>query len=57
MPITTVVGRPILVPQCLNPTQEEVDHYHMLYMKALEQLFEEHKESYGVPAAMHLTFM
>ncbi|XP_006106273.1 2-acylglycerol O-acyltransferase 3 [Myotis lucifugus] len=55
VPITTVVGRPILVPQSLNPTDEEVDHYHTLYMKALEQLFEEHKESCGVPASTHLT--
>ncbi|XP_053511293.1 2-acylglycerol O-acyltransferase 3 [Artibeus jamaicensis] len=55
MPITTVVGRPIPVPQCLHPTDEEVDHYHKLYMKALQQLFEEHKESCGVPASTHLT--
>ncbi|XP_066238413.1 2-acylglycerol O-acyltransferase 3 [Saccopteryx leptura] len=57
VPITTVVGRPIPVPQCIHPTDEEVDHYHMLYMKALEQLFEEHKESCGVPASTHLTFI
>lgn len=50
------VGHPIPVPQCLYPTEEEVDHYHVLYMKALEQLFEEHKESCGVPASTHLTF-
>lgn len=54
VPITTVVGRPIPVPQSLLPTEEEVDHYHRLYMKALEQLFEEHKESCGVPASTHL---
>ncbi|KAM8778373.1 2-acylglycerol O-acyltransferase 3 [Rhynchonycteris naso] len=57
LPITTVVGRPIPVPQCIHPTDEQVDHYHMLYMKALEQLFEEHKESCGVPASTHLTFI
>ncbi|XP_045427110.1 2-acylglycerol O-acyltransferase 3 [Pipistrellus kuhlii] len=56
-PITTVVGRPILVPQSLIPTDEEVDHYHRLYMKGLEQLFEEHKESHGVPASTHLIIM
>ncbi|XP_016054547.1 PREDICTED: 2-acylglycerol O-acyltransferase 3 [Miniopterus natalensis] len=38
VPITTVVGHPVLVPQCLHPTNEEVDPYHTLYMKALEQL-------------------
>ena len=51
------VGRPIPVPQCLHPTEEEVDHYHTLYMNALQQLFEEHKESCGVPASTHLTFV
>ncbi|XP_027272019.1 2-acylglycerol O-acyltransferase 3 [Cricetulus griseus] len=55
-PITTVVGRPIHVPQSLTPTEDHVDHYHQLYMKALEQLFEDHKEAHGVPASTHLTF-
>ncbi|XP_043771479.1 2-acylglycerol O-acyltransferase 3-like [Cervus elaphus] len=49
-PITTVVGRPIPVPQCRQPTEVQVDHYHVFYMKALEQLFEERKESCGRPA-------
>ncbi|XP_045397453.1 2-acylglycerol O-acyltransferase 3 [Lemur catta] len=57
VPITTVVGRPIPVPRCPHPTTDEVDHYHALYLKALEQLFEEHKESCGVPASTHLTFI
>ncbi|XP_045629773.1 2-acylglycerol O-acyltransferase 3 [Ursus americanus] len=56
-PITTVVGHPIPVPQRLDPTKEEVDHYHTLYMEALEQLFEDHKESCGVPASTRLTFI
>uniref|UniRef100_G1TAW2 Acyltransferase n=1 Tax=Oryctolagus cuniculus TaxID=9986 RepID=G1TAW2_RABIT len=57
MPITTVVGGPIPVPQCSSPSQEQVDHYHRLYMDALERLFEEHKESCGVPASTRLTFV
>ena len=56
-PPVPAVGRPIPVPQCPQPTEEQVDHYHMLYMKALEQLFEEHKESCGLPASTHLTFI
>ncbi|XP_002722872.2 2-acylglycerol O-acyltransferase 3-like isoform X1 [Oryctolagus cuniculus] len=56
VPITTVVGGPIPVPQCSSPSEEQVDHYHRLYMDALERLFEEHKESCGVPASTHLTF-
>lgn len=55
-PITTVVGHPIHVPQCPTPTEDQVDRYHQLYMKALEQLFEDHKEAHGVPAFTHLTF-
>ncbi|XP_053410627.1 2-acylglycerol O-acyltransferase 3 isoform X2 [Nycticebus coucang] len=54
-PITTVVGRPIPVPQRSHPTTEEVDHYHTLYINALQQLFEEHKESCGIPASTCLT--
>uniref|UniRef100_A0A5F9D9R1 Acyltransferase n=1 Tax=Oryctolagus cuniculus TaxID=9986 RepID=A0A5F9D9R1_RABIT len=57
VPITTVVGGPIPVPQCSSPSQEQVDHYHRLYMDALERLFEEHKESCGVPASTRLTFL
>ncbi|XP_058536468.1 2-acylglycerol O-acyltransferase 3-like [Ochotona princeps] len=53
-PITTVVGAPIPMPQLCTPTEEQVDHYHRLYMEALERLFEEHKESCGVPASTHL---
>nr|XP_054103860.1 2-acylglycerol O-acyltransferase 3 isoform X2 [Callithrix jacchus] len=51
------VGRPIPVPQRLHPTEEEVSHYHALYMMALEKLFEEHKESCGVPASTCLTLI
>ncbi|KAB0339659.1 hypothetical protein FD754_023750, partial [Muntiacus muntjak] len=40
-PVPGPVGRPIPVPQCPQPTEEQVDHYHVFYMKALEQLFEE----------------
>ncbi|TKC48808.1 hypothetical protein EI555_019629, partial [Monodon monoceros] len=56
-PMTTVVGCPIPVPQCLGPTEEQVDHSHMLYVKALEQLFDEHKESCSVPASTRPTFI
>ncbi|GLD46934.1 diacylglycerol O-acyltransferase 2-like protein [Lates japonicus] len=42
-PVTTVVGSPISVPKRVTPTDEEVDHYHRLYMEALSKLFHEHK--------------
>uniref|UniRef100_A0A673C0J8 Acyltransferase n=1 Tax=Sphaeramia orbicularis TaxID=375764 RepID=A0A673C0J8_9TELE len=47
-PVTTVVGHPIPVPKRLMPTEEEVDHYHRLYMEALTKLFHEHKVSCGL---------
>ncbi|KAG7484060.1 hypothetical protein MATL_G00045040 [Megalops atlanticus] len=47
-PITTVVGRPISVPQIFSPSEEVVDHYHGLYMEALTQLFHEHKTHCGL---------
>ncbi|KAM3601058.1 uncharacterized protein V6R79_006758 [Siganus canaliculatus] len=48
-PITTVVGSPIPVPKRATPTEEEVDHYHKLYMAGLIKLFHEHKVRYGLP--------
>nr|XP_020454642.1 diacylglycerol O-acyltransferase 2-like isoform X2 [Monopterus albus] len=47
-PITTVVGSPISVPKHLIPTEEEVNHYHRLYIEALSKLFHEHKVKYGL---------
>ncbi|XP_028277315.1 2-acylglycerol O-acyltransferase 3b isoform X2 [Parambassis ranga] len=47
-PVTTVVGSPISVPKRVTPTDEEVDHYHKLYMEALSKLFHEHKVSCGL---------
>ncbi|XP_049644127.1 2-acylglycerol O-acyltransferase 3-like [Suncus etruscus] len=56
-PITTVVGRPIPVPQVHQPSEDQVNHYHQLYMRELQQLFEEHKINYGVPASVQLTLV
>ncbi|XP_049644123.1 2-acylglycerol O-acyltransferase 3-like [Suncus etruscus] len=56
-PITTVVGRPIPVPQVFQPSEDQVNHYHQLYMQELQQLFEGHKARCGVPASVHLTLV
>lgn len=56
-PITTVVGKPILVTENPNPSNEEVDRMHNLYKEKLCELFEEHKTRYDVPADRHLTFI
>ncbi|KAK5858334.1 hypothetical protein PBY51_002481 [Eleginops maclovinus] len=53
-PVTTVVGSPISVPKPFSPTEEEVDHYHRLYMEALTKLFHEHKVSCGLSESHQL---
>ncbi|KAK5970495.1 hypothetical protein GCK32_002701 [Trichostrongylus colubriformis] len=46
-PIDTVVGAPIPVQKVTNPTQEQIDSLHQLYIEKLDQLFEEHKQRFG----------
>lgn len=45
-PITTVVGKPITLPKCENPTQEQVNEYHSIFVSELKQLFDTYKEKY-----------
>ncbi|KAM9440423.1 diacylglycerol O-acyltransferase 2-like [Clarias gariepinus] len=47
-PITTVVGSPISVPHVRNPPEQQVEHYHNLYMESLSKLFHTHKTSCGL---------
>ncbi|NP_001089961.1 2-acylglycerol O-acyltransferase 2-A [Xenopus laevis] len=56
-PIATIVGKPIRVEENPNPSSEEVDKLHKIYMEELSKLFEEHKTKYNVPADKHLTFV
>ncbi|XP_060137967.1 2-acylglycerol O-acyltransferase 3 [Zootoca vivipara] len=53
-PITVVVGKPIPVPLRPRPTEDEVNSFHALYVEALKQLFDAHKESCGLPSSQHL---
>ncbi|XP_077987975.1 2-acylglycerol O-acyltransferase 1-like [Glandiceps talaboti] len=46
-PIDTIVGTPIPVQKTPNPTNEEVESLHQLYMQELTNLFNEHKHKYG----------
>ena len=47
IPVCVCMGDPIKCPKIENPTQEEIDKYHVLLMKGYEQVFEEHKKAYG----------
>lgn len=45
-PITTVIGAPIHVDQCDNPTDEMVQQLHDKFEEALRKLFDTHKWKY-----------
>lgn len=45
-PIHTVIGHPIPVKKVDNPTQDQIDELHELYIKELIKLFNEHKSKY-----------
>ncbi|KAF8386096.1 hypothetical protein PRIPAC_75238, partial [Pristionchus pacificus] len=53
-PLNTVLGAPIPVERIENPTQEQIDGYHSIYIQRLTELFEDHKEKYGIAADNHL---
>ncbi|ETN69683.1 diacylglycerol acyltransferase [Necator americanus] len=53
-PIDTVVGVPIPVERTVNPSQQQIDELHQIYIEKLDELFEKHKQRFGVPAETKL---
>lgn len=47
-PIVVVVGEPIEVPRIDQPTQEEVDKWHAVYVEALKKLYQENNNVYDL---------
>ncbi|KAL4428765.1 hypothetical protein ABPG74_001279 [Tetrahymena malaccensis] len=45
--VNTVVGKAIKMPQIDNPTDQDVDKYHEIYVNALQDLFDRNKALYG----------
>lgn len=43
VPITLVVGDPIVIPKIPNPTSDEIDFWHKEYYKSLVSLFDKYK--------------
>ena len=41
--VTTVVGRPIDLPLLEQPTDEQVDHWHGVYLQRLTALFDKYQ--------------
>lgn len=46
-----VVGKALRLPMLANPTNDQVEKYHMKYMERLKELFDRHKATYGEPHA------
>ncbi|XP_057710075.1 2-acylglycerol O-acyltransferase 2-A [Corythoichthys intestinalis] len=55
--ILTVVGTPIQVAATPNPTSEDIDALHEVYLEHLSELFERHKHEYGLQEHQHLNFI
>ncbi|VDD96692.1 unnamed protein product [Enterobius vermicularis] len=53
-PINTVIGRPIPVERCLEPSKQRIDELHAQYCQALKELFEAHKGAFGIAEHVHL---
>lgn len=45
--VVTVFGEPIAFPKIEEPTKEDVDKYHKVYMEKLVEMFENEKEAAG----------
>lgn len=45
--LETVVGNPFELPQIDEPTQEDIDKWHQIYIEKLVDLFERNKEKFG----------
>ncbi|XP_064639600.1 2-acylglycerol O-acyltransferase 1-like isoform X1 [Lineus longissimus] len=56
-PVNTVVGSPIPVEKIAEPSREQIKDMHAIYIKKLEELFEEHKGRFGVSEDTHITYM
>ena len=45
--LSTVIGKPIILPMVKEPTEEMVNKYHKIYMEELVSLYQRHREENG----------
>ena len=41
----------------MEPSREEIERYHALYIEGLKRVFEENKGKFGVPEEAHLNIL
>jgi 2-acylglycerol O-acyltransferase 2 len=46
---TNIIGKPLSIPRIEQPSQEDIDKHHALFIEALRALFEATKHEYGEP--------
>ncbi|CDO95834.1 unnamed protein product [Kluyveromyces dobzhanskii CBS 2104] len=47
-PLDVVIGRPIYIKEKIeHPTIEQIDHYHVLYIKELRRIFDDNKAKFN----------
>ncbi|KAE8277578.1 2-acylglycerol O-acyltransferase 2-A [Larimichthys crocea] len=51
------MGKPISVVQTPSPSSEDIECLHKVYLQSLTELFEQHKQTYGLTEDQHLTFI
>jgi hypothetical protein len=49
--LTMVVGKPIQFPTIAEPTTEDIEKYHAIFIKALQEVFDRNKGLYGAKEA------
>ena len=47
MDFTVVVGKNMKLPKIENPTKEDIDKYHCMYVKRIKDLFDKFKGKYA----------
>lgn len=56
-PIVSVIGRPIKVEQCLNPTTEQIHEVQKLYIDELVRIWDKYKDLYAKNRTKELTLV
>ncbi|KAJ1948435.1 hypothetical protein FBU59_001598, partial [Linderina macrospora] len=54
--LTAVVGKPIRVRRNYDPSDEEIEHYHSLYVQELTRIYNKHKPRFE-PDASDIQFV
>ncbi len=49
-----VIGKGIQFPLIAKPTKEDIDKYHELYIKELEELYYRHNEKFGCAKVLEI---